>query len=310
MWKLLTQPICAKPQEMPLFTNVSDWRPDSQAPKAPRIARCRGFFFGRAPAPGGTASRGIFRGREGWSGVAVRFGAPIDNHCLKSAFDTRIQTMAKAVIVEEQQFDHAVKVARVTGRNRARDVALLHVLFGTALTPTEIALLRVEDYLDKHGQVRAEWKIREEIAFNGKERPLFWVNKKVIKSIDAYLEERLHQGLGLGKPTSTFRGLKADSALFLTEDGRSMAMTKRVVEGREYFACDVLTAIYKRLFAQAGIEGASATSGRRTFATKLYRQRYDLRHIQELLGHSSISVVKKLVEEDPVSLGSLVAKAI
>ncbi len=224
--------------------------------------------------------------------------------------------MAKAIIVEDHQFDHAVKVASVTGRNRERDVALLHVLFGTALTPTEIALLRVDDYLNDDGTVKRDWKVREAIAYNNRERPLFWVNKKVLATVDRYLEHRRVAGLAIAaKPA--YRGLQPDSALFVTESGGSMAMTKRVSDGKAYYACDVLTSLYRKLFAQAGIEGASATSGRRTFATKLYRRHQrgeagggDLRHIQELLGHTSIKAVRKLVECDPANLGAIVARVI
>lgn len=227
-----------------------------------------------------------------------------------------IQILAKAIIVEDHQFDHAVKVARVTGRNRERDVALLHVLFGTALTPTEISSLRIDDYLNQDGSVKRDWKVREDIAYNRRERPLFWVNKKVLASLDAYLEFRRSNGLGT-MASDAYRGLQPESALFVTEDGRSMAMTKRVVKGKPSYACDVLTSLFRKLFAQAGIEGASATSGRRTFATKLYRRHQrgeagggDLRHIQELLGHTSIKAVRKLVECDPANLGAIVAKII
>lgn len=236
--------------------------------------------------------------------------------CLNSSEFWSKHTLAKAIIVEDHQFDHAVKVARVTGRNRERDVALLHVLFGTALTPTEIALLRVDDYLNQDGTVKRDWKVREDIAYNRRERPLFWVNKKVLASLDSYLEVRRSNGLG-AMASNAYRGLQPESALFTTEDGRSMAMTKRVVNGKASYACDVLTSLFRKLFAQAGIEGASATSGRRTFATKLYRRHQrgeagggDLRHIQELLGHTSIKAVRKLVECDPMNLGAIVAKVI
>lgn len=221
--------------------------------------------------------------------------------------------MSKAVIVEDHQLKHAVMVASITGRNRERDVALLHVLFGTALMPTEIALLRVDDYLNQDGSVKQDWRVREEISYNRRERPLFWINKKVLASLDTYLEMRRVSGLGVMQ-SDAYRGLQPESNLFLTNNGHSMAMTKRVVNGKPSYACDVMTSLFRKLFSQAGIEGASATSGRRTFATKLYR-RYqrgeagggDLKHIQELLGHTSIKAVRKLVECDPANLGAIVA---
>lgn len=41
--------------------------------------------------------------------------------------------MAKAPVVEEGQFRHAIKVAAVTGQTPARDAALLCVLYGIRL---------------------------------------------------------------------------------------------------------------------------------------------------------------------------------
>ena len=40
---------------------------------------------------------------------------------------------------------------------------------------------------------------------------------------------------------------------------------------------------------------------------RLYRKGYDVRHIAELLGHSTISATKRLIDEDPVKLADLVA---
>ena len=96
-----------------------------------------------------------------------------------------------------------------------------YVLFGTALTPTEIALLRVDDYLKANGKVKDESVISGEIAYNQNEHPLFWVNKRVVESIDKYLEERkkLKQGISAH---DWYRGLALDSPLFLTENGTSI----------------------------------------------------------------------------------------
>lgn len=50
-----------------------------------------------------------------------------------------ISGMPKAIFVEDHQLDQALKVAGVTGRCRRRNQALLLAVFGTALTPTELA---------------------------------------------------------------------------------------------------------------------------------------------------------------------------
>ena len=57
-------------------------------------------------------------------------------------------------------------------------------------------------------------------------------------------------------------------------------------------------------------EAAGATACLRTFDVHPYRQRYDLRHIREVLGLSSLQATKDLCESDPVSLGGIVARVI
>lgn len=95
--------------------------------------------------------------------------------------------MAKAPVVEESEFKHAVKVASVTGQAKERDVALLWVAYGTGLMPIKLAKLTVGDYLSSDGLVRDESEIRPEIAFNGIARPLYWSNKGVVTKIKQQL---------------------------------------------------------------------------------------------------------------------------
>jgi site-specific recombinase XerD len=45
-------------------------------------------------------------------------------------------------------------------------------------------------------------------------------------------------------------------------------------------------------------------------AVKLHRKGYDLVHIAAILGHKSISTTKRLVDQDPVRLADIVARAI
>lgn len=61
--------------------------------------------------------------------------------------------MAKAPVIEDTQMRHAIKVVAVTGQTPARDVALLHVLYGTGMTATEVAQLEVADVLEERGEL-------------------------------------------------------------------------------------------------------------------------------------------------------------
>jgi len=218
--------------------------------------------------------------------------------------------MAKAPVVEESEFRHALKVAAVTGQSKERDVALLWVAYGTGMMPNELAKLTVGDYLTADGTLRAESQVRPEIAFNGVARPLYWSNKGVVSALDSYLEARIKYGYGMGA-LERYRGLNPESPLFLAVDGKPFTFTRRVTpSGQESYSCESLTQIIRRLHTQAGVEAGSALSARRTFGVRLHRKGYDLRHIQVLLGVQSLTAVKRMVDADPVRLGAIVARAI
>lgn len=218
--------------------------------------------------------------------------------------------MAKAPVVEESDIRHAVKVASITGQAKLRDVALLWVAYGTGMMPIELAKLTVSDYLAADGTVREDADIRAEIAFNDLARPLYWTNKGVVAALDAYLSERVRNGYG-GSSEAKYRGLDPASPLFLTVDGKPFTFTRRVTSaGSVSFSCESMTQIIRRLHTQAGIESGSALSARRTFAVRLHRKGYDLRHIQVLLGVQSLVAVKRMVEADPVRLGAIVSRVV
>jgi site-specific recombinase XerD len=214
--------------------------------------------------------------------------------------------MAKAPVIEERQLRHMLKVAAVTGESPLRDVALLYVLYGTGMMLTELASLTVSDYLLESGAVRKESAIRAAIAHNGRERPMFWVNVKVVAAVDAYLAYRTAQRHRVTSRKSAYRGLDPDGPLFLRADGEPYRLTARKSTGTISYSCDALSQVFRRLHTQAGIEGGHALAGRRTFAVRMHRKGFDLRHISELLGHGTLTATKRLIDSDPVALGELV----
>lgn len=220
--------------------------------------------------------------------------------------------MPKAIVVEDPQLDHAFKVALVSStENGTRDAAILLCCFGTGLKPTEISMLKISDYLLATGEIKAESVVRPEIAFNGRSRPLCWVNNKLINAIDAHLSERAKRGHGVTSRPAAYRGLDPDSGLFVSgRTGEPLKVSKQIKSGKVYYTAEQVSALIIKLFAQAGVEGASALSGRRTLAVKLHRKGIDLRHIGEILGMTSLRSIKQLCETDPVALGDLIKRII
>lgn len=218
--------------------------------------------------------------------------------------------MPKAIVVEDPQLTHAANVARVSSaENGSRDAALLLCVFGTGLKPAELAQLRVSDYLSPGGDPLTETIVRPEIAFNGRARPLCWVNRKLIAAIDDHLTDRLKRGHGVTGRLAAYRGLDPQSGLFVSgRTGQPLKLTRIERDGRVSYRADQLTALLSRLFAQAGVDGATAQSGRRTLAVKLKRHGVDERHIGEILGMTSLKAIKQLCETDPVRLGDLIKR--
>jgi site-specific recombinase XerD len=207
--------------------------------------------------------------------------------------------MAKPVIIEDADLSHLVKITRATSCNSTRNIALIYTLFGTGMMPSEMASLLVSDYMHK-GNPNPDYIIRPEISFNGRSRPIMWVNKKLTNAIDAYLLERIERGLG-SEPRSP---------LFLARgtDGFSFRATEK--NGKTYRACSSLTNLLNKLISGAGLEGCNTASARRTLAVKLHRQRIDLRSINEILGQSSMTATKKMCQGDTNRLSRLVANVI
>jgi site-specific recombinase XerD len=219
--------------------------------------------------------------------------------------------MAKAPVIEDVQIRHAFKVAAVTGQTPARDVALLHVLYGTGMTATELALLEVADVLTEQSALRRESEVRAAMSFNGRRRSVFWTNPRVCESLDAYFAERVTAGHGVTAWRSQWRGLVQLGPVFLTSDGRPFTLTTRKTSaGNVSRSCESLTQVIRKLHDQAGIEAAGASVARRTLGVRLHRRGYDLRHIREVLGLATLSATKALCDGDPLDLGRIVARVL
>lgn len=219
--------------------------------------------------------------------------------------------MAKPPVIEDGQFNHLVKATAGYSRTPERDVALLTVLYGTAMATTELATVKVSDFLNADNSVKVTSAVRSEIAHNGEARPLFWSNKRVVSALDKYLEWRVVNKHGVTVKKGAFRSLDPDSALFLTDDGLPYTLTKKTLpSGVIGYSCNTLGALITRLHSNVGLEGFSANAARRSMAVRLHRQGYDLVHIAKILGHKSVSTTRRMCQNDPVAMSSIVANAI
>ena len=69
-----------------------------------------------------------------------------------------------------------------------------------------------------------------------------------------------------------------------------------LTQKRDHFSGNTLCRNFLRLYRQAGLEGASSHSGRRTFIMNLARKGVSFRVLASLAGHRSISTTQAYIE--------------
>ena len=171
------------------------------------------------------------------------------------------RSLPKALSVEE--IDRLLaSPSQVHTPEGIRDQAMLELLYATGMRVSELISLNVEDIFDGGGSVRCFGK-------GGKER-ILPVHRQASDSVAFYLEA--------GRPE--LAGAKTDTALFLNRRGARLT--------RQGFWL-----ILKGHSKRAGLNGEITPHKlRHSFATHLLRGGAPLRHVQELLGHSSITTTQ------------------
>lgn len=157
------------------------------------------------------------------------------------------------------------------GMLSVRDRAILEMLYSSGLRVSEIVGLDLEDINIRDGLIKVKGK--------GRKERIVPVGKKALDALKLYLVER--KLLKKKKAIS-----EADTALFLNRNGKRL--TDRQVRR-----------IVLKYARKSGIKGhISPHVLRHTFATHLLTGGADLRVIQELLGHSSLSTTQRYTHLD------------
>ena len=155
-------------------------------------------------------------------------------------------------VLSVEEIDHLLQQPSSTKEKGARDRAILEVLYASGLRVSELCSLKLSDVDDEHLRVQGK---------GGKER-LVPIGKKAIEAVDRYLH---------------FRGERRGETLFLGRGDRPMSrMTIWGLVKKYAKEAKISKEIFPHTF-------------RHSFATHLLDNGADLRIIQEMLGHSSIT---------------------
>ncbi|WP_439818121.1 tyrosine recombinase XerC [Weissella paramesenteroides] len=145
-----------------------------------------------------------------------------------------------------------------------RNHLLLEMLYGTGARVSEIANMTLQN-VDSHARV---------VTITGKG------NKTRIVPFGHYAADALAKYLKTGRPVLSSKKAETSNKLFLNQRGAPVTTA-----GIEY--------ILKQIGKKAGLtQEVTAHMFRHTFATDLLNNQADLRTVQQLLGHSSLSTTQ------------------
>ena len=164
-------------------------------------------------------------------------------------------------VLSEEEVSAIIDSVETKTWQNVRDKAILEILYGCGLRVSEAVGLRISCIFLKEGFVR--------IIGKGNKERLVPLGEMAVEAVEAYLEVR-------PEPAD------ADSSdfLFLNRFGRSLSRVS------------MFTMIKKQALAAGIRKEISPHTFRHSFATHLLEHGADLRVVQEMLGHESISTTE------------------
>lgn len=179
--------------------------------------------------------------------------------------------------LSEDEIDHIIGAIDLSKPEGERNRAMLETLYGCGLRVTELVNLRISDLYFSEGFIKVTGK-------GDKQRfvPVSGINQKYI---NIYVDEiRVHQNVQNGH----------EDFLFLNRRGKQLTRA-------------MIFTIIKRLAEAINLKkNISPHTFRHSFATHLLQNGADLRAIQQMLGHESITTTEVYVHVDRSHLSKVI----
>ena len=175
--------------------------------------------------------------------------------------------MAQAKTLSKAELKQLLDVTNSCSRYAARDATMLLFTHLCGLRVGEVAALRFDDILDANGNVLDEMTLDAARTKSKRARKIF-LPKQMKRQLQAY--------------TSSVAKRPQHGYLFWTQKSAR-------------FSANTATQHLQRLYARAGISGATSHSGRRTWITALSQKGVSVFVLAEMAGHRSIQTTQRYV---------------
>jgi integrase/recombinase XerD len=167
-----------------------------------------------------------------------------------------------------------------TSRHSVRNRAMLLLTHLAGLRIGEVAALRWCDVVNQDGSVKDEIRLLATMTKGGHARTVF-VSKRLREELQRYA-----------------------SSTNCVESGYPFFYSQKSV--RRGFTPNSLSQTMSLLYAQAGLEGATSHSGRRSFLTNLANKGTAIHLLKALAGHRNISTTATYLYSSPAQLKAVV----
>lgn len=170
-------------------------------------------------------------------------------------------------VLAREELEAMFNTVDVTKRNGLRDIAILHLLYSTGLRVSELSNLNRKD-------VNLETK-EFRIVGKGRKARIVFVSETAADHVKRYLDARNDNWL----------------PLFVSNSNRSGQPSLLGEERR--LEPQAIERVVRTIAAHAGIvKKVTPHTLRHTFATELLKNGADIRSVQEMLGHASITTTQ------------------
>jgi len=187
--------------------------------------------------------------------------------------------MKQAKLLTDAEFKRLTAVINSL-RYPTRNHTIVALSFYAGLRACEIAALRVSDVFDKDVNVKDIIYLSASQT-KGSDSCTVLVNSKLQKQLSKYAAQYPQHAK------------KCDAKLIFSAKQNG-------------FSAQTIVNLFQRLYASAGIQGASSHSGRRQFVTKLADQGINARLVQTLARHKHLSTTQRYIDVNENALRNAV----
>ena len=176
--------------------------------------------------------------------------------------------MAQAKTLNSRELKKVLAIASQT-RHAERDRAMVMMSFMAGIRVGEIAALKIGDVLNADGTTKDQINLKPDQTKGSRGRTVI-VGEKLRSELSIY--------------TATLKYRASERPLF----GSQRSHTG--------FSANTLCKRFAHLYEQAGVQGGSSHSGRRTFITTLANKGVGVRVLMALAGHRNISTTQRYID--------------